>query len=219
LSRKFLETEAPAWVRDGLITEAQQQQLMARYPAEDVAAIGLLPLLGSLLLGLSVLSVVAANWQALPPTMRLGLMLGSLLGAYAAGNYFLRRGNRSVGQGLLALGLLLFGVDIILTSQLYQLVGYDASGLLAWVVAGVALSFVYESSWLAALTLGIAAAVQTYYAWVLGSFSYTTALLSLGGIGYYWGQRPSVLLGQVLASVVLWQAAASRRRHTAAWPG
>ncbi|MDO7875211.1 DUF2157 domain-containing protein [Hymenobacter sp. ASUV-10] len=208
MSRKFLETETPAWVQDGLITEAQRQQLLARYPAEAVAAIGLLPLLGSLLLGLSVLSVLAANWQALPPTVRLGLMLGSLLGAYAAGNYFLRRGNRSVGQGLLALGLLLFGVDIILTSQLYQLVGYDASGLLAWVVAGVALSFVYESSWLAALTLGIAAAVQTYYAWVLGSFSYATALLSLGGIGYYWGRRPSVLLGQVLATVVLWQAAA-----------
>ena len=129
MSRKFLDTESPGWVTDGIISEAQRQQLLARYPPE-AQALGLLPVLGSVLVGLSGLSVVAANWPALPAVLRVALLLGSLLGAYGAGAYFLRRGNPDLGHGLIGLGLILFGVSIILTSQLFQLVGYDVSGLL-----------------------------------------------------------------------------------------
>ena len=206
-ARKFLETDSPAWVAEGLISEEQRARLLARYPPDAVQAVGLLPILGSVLVGLSALSVVAANWQSLPVALRLALLLGSLTSAYVAGNYFLRRGNRRVGQGLVGLGLILFGVSIILTSQLYQLVGYDVSGLLAWVAVGVALSFAYDSRWLALLTVGIAAAVQAYCTRTLGSFSYVTAGLLAGGLGYFWWRRPDTLLGQGLAAGLLWQVA------------
>ena len=205
MSRKFIETESPGWVADGLISEAQRQQLIARYPPE-AQALRLLPLLGSVLVGLSGLSVVAANWQALPAVLRLALLLGSLVGSYGAGAYFLRRGNPDLGHGLVGLGLLLFGASIILTSQLYQLVGYDASGLLAWVVAGTALSYVYGSRLLVLLTVLIGAAVQTYCVEALGSFSYATAGLVAGGLGYYWWHRPNAVSSTVLAAGLLWQA-------------
>lgn len=207
MSHKFLETESPVWVAEGIITEAQRARLLARYPPEAVQAVGLLPLLGSILVGLSALSVVAANWQSLPTALRLGLLLGSLLAAYAGGEYFLRRGNRRVGHGLIGLGLVLFGVSIILTSQLYQLVGYDISGLLAWVVVGVLLSYLYASQALILLPIVIGAAVQTYCTQALGLFSYTTvALVALGG-GYRWWRRPDTLVASVLAVGLLWQAA------------
>ena len=206
MSRKFLETESPGWVADGLISEAQRQQLLARYPPE-AQPLGLLPLLGSVLVGLSALSVVAANWQALPTTLRLALLLGSLMGSYASGSYFLRRGNEDLGHGLIGLGLILFGASIILTSQLYQLVGYDASGLLAWVVAGVGVSYVYGSRLLVLLTVLIGAAVQTYCVESLGIFSYVTAWLVVGGMGYYWWRRPDAVSATVLAVGLLWQAA------------
>lgn len=206
MSRKFLETESPGWVADGLISEAQRQQLLARYPPE-AQPLGLLPLLGSVLVGLSALSVVAANWQALPAALRLALLLGSLLGAYGAGAYFLRRGNADLGHGLIGLGLILFGASIVLTSQLYQLVGYDASGLLAWVVAGVAVSYVYGSRLLVLLTVLIGAAVQTYCVESLGIYSYVTAWLVVGGRGYYWWRRPDAVSATVLAVGLLWQAA------------
>lgn len=207
MSHKFIETESPAWVAEGLITEAQRERLLARYPPEAVQAVGLLPLLGSILVGLSALSVVAANWPSLPTTVRLGLLLGSLLAAYAGGEYFLRRGNRRLGHGLVGLGLILFGVSIILTSQLYQLVGYDVSGLLAWVVVGVLLSYLYNSQPLALLPIIIGAAVQTYCTQALGLFSYSTVgLVALGG-GYRWWRRPDTLVASVLAVGLLWQAA------------
>jgi uncharacterized membrane protein len=205
LSRKFLDTESPGWVTDGLISEEQRQKLLARYPPE-AQALGLLPLLGSVLVGLSALSVVAANWQALPTPLRLALLLGSLVGSYAAGSYFLRRGNADLGHGLIGLGLILFGASIILTSQLYQLVGYDASGLLAWVVAGVALSYVYGSRLLVLLTVLIGAAVQTYCFESLGIYSYVTAWLVTAGLGYYWWRRPDAVSSTVLATGLLWQA-------------
>ncbi|HEX8659639.1 MAG TPA: DUF2157 domain-containing protein [Hymenobacter sp.] len=205
MSRKFLETEGSSWVAEGLISEEQRLKLLARYPPE-AQALGLLPLLGSILVGLSALSVVAANWQALPDVLRLALLLSSLVGAYAAGAYFLRRGNPDLGHGLIGLGLILFGASIILVSQIYQLVGYDASGLLAWVVAGVGLSYVYGSRLLVLLTVLIGAAVQTYCVEALGSFSYVTALLVAGGLGYYWWQRPEVVSSTVLAVGLLWQA-------------
>jgi uncharacterized membrane protein len=186
MSRKFLENESPAWVAEGLISADQQARLLARYPPEAVQAVGLLPLLGSILVGLSALSVVAANWQSLPATVRLGLLLGSLLAAYAGGEYFLRRGNRRLGHGLVGLGLVLFGAGIILTSRLYQLVGYDVSGLLAWVVVGVLLSYLYNSQPLALLPILIGAAVQTYCTQALGTFSYATIGLVALGSGYRW---------------------------------
>ena len=205
MSRKFIDTESPGWVTDGLISEAQRQQLLTRYPPE-AQALRLLPILGSVLVGLSGLSVVAANWQGLPTALRLALLLGSLLGSYGAGAYFLRRGNLDLGHSLIGLGLILFGTSIILTSQLYQLVGYDASGLLAWVVAGVALSYVYGSRLLVLLTVLIGAAVQTYCVESLGIFSYATAWLVAAGLGYYWWRRPDAVTGTVLAVGLLWQA-------------
>ena len=212
MSRKFLETESPAWVAEGLISEEQRARLLARYPPEAVQAVGLLPLLGSILVGLSALSVVAANWQSLPAALRLGLLVASLLAAYAGGQFFLQRGNRRLGHGLLGLGLVVFGASIILTSQLYQLVGYDVSGLLAWVMVGVLLSYLYESQVLTLLPIVIGAAVQTYCTQALGVFSYATLGLVALGSGYRWwrrpaGYEPATLLASLLAMGLLWQAA------------
>jgi len=206
MSRKLLETEGPDWVQRGIITETQRGQLLALYPT-DTAAVGLLPLLGSLLVGLSALSVVAANWQGLPELVRLGLLLGALGGAYAGGEYFRRRGNLSLGMGLIALGLLLFGASIVLTSQLYQLIGYDLTGLLAWAVAGMGLTWLYRSRLLFLMTAVISGIVQGYNTGQLGAFSYLTAVGTALGLGYYWWRRPDALLGGVLATGLLWQAA------------
>ncbi|RSK46434.1 DUF2157 domain-containing protein [Hymenobacter perfusus] len=206
MSRKLLETEGPDWVQRGIITETQRGQLLALYPT-DTAAVGLLPLLGSLLVGLSALSVVAANWQGLPELVRLGLLLGALCGAYAGGEYFRRRGNLNLGMGLIALGLLLFGASIVLTSQLYQLIGYDLTGLLAWAVAGMGLTWLYRSRLLFLMTAVISGIVQGYNTGQMGAFSYLTAVGTALGLGYYWWRRPDALLGGVLATGLLWQSA------------
>lgn len=206
MSRKLLDTDGPDWVQRGIITEEQRRELLALYP-EERPALALLPVLGSLLILLSALSVVAANWQGLPEVVRLALLLGSVAGTYAGAEYFLRRQFESLGMGLVGLGLLLFGISIALVSDMYQLIGYDLTGLVAWVVAGVALTWVYGSRFLFILTVVIGGIVQGYNTGQLGAFSYLTALLTAGGLGYYWWRRPDSVLGAVLGAGVLWQAA------------
>ena len=185
MSRKFLETESPQWVDQGIISAEQAQRLLALYPV-DAKAIGLLPLLGSLLVALSALSLVAANWRSLPELVRLGILLGAMAGAYGSGEYFRRRGNDQLGIGLVGLGLILFGVSIILVSQMYQLIGYDVTGLVAWAVAATALTYLYRSRFLFLLTVVIGAIVQGYNTEALGAFSY--------GHGRFHGPQPGLLL-------------------------
>jgi len=204
MSRKFLETESPKWVEQGIINAEQQQRLLGLYPPDE-KAIGLLPLLGSLLVGLSALSLIAANWQGLPETLRLGILLSSLAGSYAAGEHFLRRGNESLGIGLVGLGLVLFGSSIILVSQMYQLIGYDVTGLVAWAVAATALTYLYRSRSLFVMTVVISCIVQGYNTGQLGAFSYATAAFTALSLGYYWWRNPDALLGTVLSVGLLWQ--------------
>ena len=193
---------------EGLITEAQRQALLARHPPGVVPVVGLLPLLGSALVGLSILSLLAANWVALSVPVRLAVLLGSTSGAFLVGRFFGRRGNHSLGHGLAALGLLGIGVSIVLIGKMFsQLVPYAAEGLLAWVAVGVALTFNYRSRLLALSTVLIAAAAQTYAAEALGSFSYATAALVAGGLGWWWWRRPDALVASVLATGILWQVA------------
>ncbi|GAA4392297.1 DUF2157 domain-containing protein [Hymenobacter koreensis] len=205
MSRKFLETEGPQWVEQGIISPEQHQRLLALYPTQE-RAIGLLPLLGSLLIGLSVLSLVAANWQDLPEWLRLVVLIGAMVAAYAASESFLRRGFRPMGIGLAGLGLIVFGAGIVLTSQMYQLVGYDVTGLLAWVVAGVVLTYLHRSRFLFLQTVAIGALAQGYSSAELSSYSYATLVLTAGGLGYYWWRRPDSLAGAALATGLLWQA-------------
>ncbi|QNP53575.1 DUF2157 domain-containing protein [Hymenobacter qilianensis] len=128
------------------------------------------------------------------------------MGAYASGEFFLRRGNSSVGIGLVGLGLILFGAAIILTGQMYQLIGYDVTGLVAWAVAGTLLTYLYRSRFLFVLTVVIGGVVQGYTTGQLGAFSYAAAVLTAGGLGYYWWRRPDILLG------AFWLAACSGKR-------
>jgi uncharacterized membrane protein len=106
---------------------------------------------------------------------------------------------------LVCFSLILFGAIIVLTSQMYQLIGYDLTGLLAWAVVGILLTWLYRSQFVFLLTVVIGGIVQGYNTGQLGVFSYFTAALTAGGLGYYWWRRPDVLLGGVLASGLLWQ--------------
>lgn len=181
MSRKFIETESPAWVAEGLISEAQRRQLLARYP-EEQQALGLLPLLGGLLLGLGILSLVAANWQTLPELVRLAILLATLLAAYGAGELALRRGQRPLGIALLGVGLLSFGAGIVLTGQMYHLVSHSVRALLVWATAGLALTWLYRSRFLYLLTLIILGGAQWYSVEEFQAYSF-------GGWRCWWAGR------------------------------
>jgi uncharacterized membrane protein len=102
--RRQLRQEAEQWRREGLIDGTQWQQLTERYHFDrlDRAArdrfIIVVMGLGSVLLGLSVITFVAANWQAIPREAKLLLLLAVFVIVNTAGFYLWQQpGNDSLG--------------------------------------------------------------------------------------------------------------------------
>jgi uncharacterized membrane protein len=96
VSEKFrhqLRKESQQWKSEGWLSSEQYEQLSQRYEFErlDSAAsdrfITILIGVGSVLLGLGLITLVAANWQALSREFRVVLLLSLFLGVNISGFY------------------------------------------------------------------------------------------------------------------------------------
>lgn len=167
--RYQLRQEADQWQAEGLITAEQYQQLSDRYRLGtlDTSARNrftlILMCLGGLLLGLAAITFVAANWQAWPRSLRVGMLLSLFVGVNSAGFYLWRsrpttaeeaRWQHRLGQGLLLLGALVLGANMALMAQMFQIHGpaYEL-----WLVWGLGVSAMAYS--LRLTSLGVLAAL------------------------------------------------------------
>lgn len=180
--RRQLRQEAEQWRTEGLIDASVYEQLCDRYQFSDLESsasnrfIVILLFLGSVLLGLAIITFVAANWQAWSRELRVILLLSGFIGINTGGFYLWRRPTerwqRRLGQGLLLLGALALGANMALMSQLFH-----QSGLL----------------------------YQLYLIWGLGilAMAYSLRLKFLGllsafliGLGYLQGKPEFVAIGE-----------------------
>jgi uncharacterized membrane protein len=134
--RRQLRQEAKQWQADGLIDARQYQQLAEKYQFQslDTAArdrfVGIVVSLGSILLGFSAITFVAANWQVLSRELKLLLLLGLFVGVNIAGFYLYRKPSSlqnsrgdwqpRLGQSLLLLGALILGANLALIGQIFH---------------------------------------------------------------------------------------------------
>ena len=154
--RRQLRQEAEQWQAEGLITATQYQQLSDRYHLETLETTArnrftlILMTLGGLLLGLAVVTFVAANWQEWPRTFRVALLLGLFVGVNAAGFYLWRsrpddletlRWQHRFGQGLLVLVALALGAKMALMAQMFQVHGPAYELWLAWAIGVLAMAY------------------------------------------------------------------------------
>jgi uncharacterized membrane protein len=151
VSRGFRETlrrELPRWKAEKLVTEEAAATLAGRYglarPEAGGPTILAVYVLGALLVGGGVVSLVAWNWDDMGRVARLSVILAAMLAAHVAG-WRLRLGGKHerLGHGLQLLGTLIFGADIALVAQIFQVSGawYGAFGAFALgaLVAGLLL--------------------------------------------------------------------------------
>ncbi|MDB9516699.1 DUF2157 domain-containing protein [Roseofilum reptotaenium CS-1145] len=150
--RRQLRQEAEIWKSEGLISDEIYTQLSDRYQFDrlEVAAsnrfIAVLVGLGAVLLGLGAITFVAANWQGWPRSLKIGILLSSLILTHSIGFYLWRfpsdRWQHRFGQGLLLLGTLLLGANLGLMSQMFHLDGPIYQLYLIWGlgVTGLAIS-------------------------------------------------------------------------------
>jgi uncharacterized membrane protein len=192
VSRRFVESEGRRWIDMGIITPEQHRQILLLY-SEQKRAFGLVPLLGGILVGLGIISFVAANWQGIPQLLRLLLLIAAMAGFYGAGEILFKRGQDKTGIAFLGLGLLSFGAGIVLTAQMFHLEAYSAASWVVWGAAGLFLTYLYDSRFLYAISTLLFAVAQGYSVIQFHHFSSAAFLIGLAGLGYYAWRRQNSL--------------------------
>ncbi|HEY9652825.1 MAG TPA: DUF2157 domain-containing protein [Coleofasciculaceae cyanobacterium] len=181
--RRQLRQEVEQWLAEELIDASMYEQLSNRYQFNELETaarnrfITILLGLGSILLGLGLITFVAANWQAWSRGVKVVLLLSVFIGVSSAGFFLWRRSidrwQRRLGQGLLLLGGLALGANIALMSQLFHHSGPVYQLYLVW-------------------GLGVLAMAYSLRLELLGLLA-----VLLIGLGYGQGQPDVVAIGEV----------------------
>jgi uncharacterized membrane protein len=166
--RHQLRDEAQSWQADGLISPGQYQQLADRYrfQALDTESrnqfVMILLSLGGVLLGLAVITFVAANWQAWSREFKVVLLLGLFISVNAAGFYLWRSSGldsptwrQRLGHGLLLLGTLILGANLALMGQLFHQSGAAYGLFLLWGLGVWLMSFSLRLTSLGVLSVAL----------------------------------------------------------------
>ena len=159
--RAKLSEELPKWVNEGLISSDAEDLLRERYQLnEDGTAFAATAvyLLGALLVAGGVISFVAWNWAYLPDFVKLTGGVALLVATQIAGFVLWRVDGRrpALGHGLVFLGLLLFGANLGLFAQIYNVHDHYSGGVGAWALSALALALATRSLPCAAATVILA---------------------------------------------------------------
>ena len=141
-----LRRDLARWRERGWISAEQEERMAADAAAHSGFSAGsVLAILGAVLLCLAVVTFVAANWEALPRIVRLGVLFGALWLSYALAYGLLRTGREQFGHAMLLIGGAVFGASIMLIAQTYHISGNPGDAVLLW-GAGVFLTAVLLQS-------------------------------------------------------------------------
>ena len=182
--RRQLRQEVEQWHTEGLIEQTVYEQICDRYKFNDLESsasnrfIIILLVLGCVLLGLGIITFVAANWQGWPREFKVTLLLSGFIGMNTAGFYLWRhpieRWQRRLGQALLLLGALTLGANMALLSQIFHQSGQAYQLYLVWGLGVLAMAYSLRMT-----MLGILAVL----------------LVGFGYLRYLWGQPEPITLG------------------------
>jgi uncharacterized membrane protein len=115
-----LRDEVEAWVRDGIITEAQAEAILERYEEDGGRSRAVLALsaVGAALVLVGVTLFLATNWEGLPTGAQVVVLLAAPGLAYAGGGVAYRRALSRIGLACSLLGSVLVGPSLFLLADL-----------------------------------------------------------------------------------------------------
>lgn len=199
----WLLRETKSWVRSGIITADQADQITGLYPADNKnRLIPVLLLLGAILLGTGIILFFAANWQLIPKWGKISLVVVPLALFHLAAlvthaNYpFLSR-------TLTLLGCIMFGSGIWLIAQIFHINAHFPNGMLFWLLGVLPVAVLLREE----LPLGLSALLLA--SWALAEHSSSpliifVAMMLFGGVFYLaYNLRSSFVLAVTLISAAI----------------
>ena len=146
--RRDLAEVLDRWISEDLVTAAQARRLREYYHLDELDAqassrfVATILVFGGVLIGLGVISFVAANWAEIPPAVRVFCATALLVGCDWWG-WQLWSGDRHQRWGslLLLIGTFMLGADIALTAQWFQVGGSGGGLFLGWGLGALAMAW------------------------------------------------------------------------------
>ena len=217
LSDKFrhqLRYEVEVWRAEGLIDDSQHEQLSERYQFNNLDTVArnrfirILLGLGSILIGLGVITFVAANWQELPRSAKVTLLLSLFIGVNITGFYLWRRHNEAqqhLGQGLLILGALILGANMGLMGQMFHISNPFYELLLAWGIGVIAMAYSLRLTSLGVLSIILLMLGYWRFWWnAVGGIWLTSSSLEDFSWPSFMGQHMPLLVCLIVVPLAYW---------------
>ncbi len=167
-----LQQDLDRWIAAGHVPADRRALLLAdaaawQPPSSRAGMSAMLTLLGALLLGVGAVAFVAANWAEMGRIARVAVLFASMTAAFGAAWWLMERGQRpQAGQGLILLGVILFGASIHLIAQTYQIEAHYPNGVLLWAAGAVLAAAAVPSApslWLGFALLGLWSWQEMFY--------------------------------------------------------
>ena len=207
--------EASTWVDRRLITIEQARAICRLYGIDYDAvrshsgAYRVLVVLGFLFIGLSLITLIGANWDAIPRAARMVGLLVLTAGTHGVATHLHLSGKARPAVALFFLGNLFYGASIILIAQIYHLGEHIPDGVFVWALGSLPFAVVLCNARLALLSglLALTWFVLEFRTGFLSATFFVSAFpLFLVAESYVLAKgRASPLLFLVfVASLVLW---------------
>jgi uncharacterized membrane protein len=149
----WLYGQVPTLVAEGVLPAEAAEKIRRRYgelPAGGGRqwAILIFGVLGAALIGAGAILLVAHNWDDLSRDVRTALAFAPLVMAIALGGWVLARRRASAPwcEGVATYWVLTIGATISLVAQIYQIHGDTARFFLTWILLGLPIVYLLQSS-------------------------------------------------------------------------
>ena len=208
LLKQDLAHEIEEWVDDELILQDQAVKIRERYgiiPGEQFSlGYNLLVGLGFLFIGLSVITLLGANWDEIPRWVRMVGLIVLTATTHLTGIRFFKHGDSGKAVAIFFLGNFFYGASIILIAQIYHLGEHMPDGVYWWAIGCLPFAVLLRSR-IIALQMMALALIWAYVETDLGFYPASFPIFAAASLYVLVRSEGSaVLFLMVFASVALW---------------
>ncbi|MGY0374800.1 DUF2157 domain-containing protein [Clostridium sp. JNZ J1-5] len=137
---KFFLTELTEHKDRGIINQQQLDDMMTFYEEDSgINFIKILVTIGSILIGLGILSFIASNWEYIGKIAKI-LIIVVFLGFSIFASFRLEKGYPKTSRAMLYLSTLIYGAGIFLMEQIFNYSGEFQLAFLLWSVGVLVMS-------------------------------------------------------------------------------
>lgn len=210
LLKSDLAKEISTWVDKELISADQAESICRLYGIEYNSIQGsstgyrVLISLGYLFIGLSVITLLGANWDEIPRGLRMAGLLAITIGTHCLALKLYLKKKESAATGLFMLGNIFYGASIILVAQIYHLGEHMPDGVFRWALGSLSFGVLLHNPWLTLFSC-LLALLWFFMEYSMGFFPTLFPLFVIAALYVLVKGRPNTLLFlTTVVSVVMW---------------